>query len=146
MEKYNPAQSIIELTVTPSSGYDFKSITVKDGNGNVIETTKVETNKKYSFIMPESNVTITVNFKLKSSGNTHTIKFFLEDEKTLYKTITVEHGELLEKPEVPGVVTGDYYKYESYVEYWYDSLDPNKEPFDFDSFHLHYHYFLHRQY
>ena len=53
----------VDLTVKANSNYQLKKLTVKDKSGNEIE---VKDNK---FIMPNSDVTITAEFKESSSGN-----------------------------------------------------------------------------
>lgn len=58
----------IEITVTPKSGYRMKTLTVTDANGkNVAVST--DNNGKYSFVMPEGNVTIKVTFVAKSTSS-----------------------------------------------------------------------------
>lgn len=49
----------IPVTWQPDEGYEFESITIVDSNGNNIEFLEDKT-----FIMPESDVTVTVKFKL----------------------------------------------------------------------------------
>lgn len=48
----------VTITVTPDSGYMLDTIEVKDANGNEVSL------KDMSFTMPDSNVTITVTWKL----------------------------------------------------------------------------------
>lgn len=48
----------VTITVTPDSGYMLDTIEVKDANGNEVSL------KDMSFIMPDSDVTITVTWKL----------------------------------------------------------------------------------
>ena len=56
---------IVTITVTPDNGYMLDTIEVKDANGNEVELDEDD----MSFIMPDSNVTITVTWKLKGDVN-----------------------------------------------------------------------------
>lgn len=53
--------SVITLTVTPDSGYELKSLKVRDRMGAEVELTKLE-NGEYSFKMPASSVTVSASF------------------------------------------------------------------------------------
>ena len=53
----------VTITVTPDNGYQLDTIEVKDANGNEVELDEDD----MSFIMPDSNVTITVTFVKVSS-------------------------------------------------------------------------------
>ena len=55
----------VTITVTPDNGYMLDTIEVKDANGNEVELDEDD----MSFIMPDSNVTITVTWKLKGDVN-----------------------------------------------------------------------------
>jgi hypothetical protein len=55
----------VTITVTPDSGYMLNTIEVKDANGNEVELDEDD----MSFIMPDSNVTIRVTWKLKGDVN-----------------------------------------------------------------------------
>ena len=58
----------IEIKVTPNSGYRMKTLTVTDAEGkNVAVST--DNNGKYSFVMPNSNVTVKVTFTAKSTAS-----------------------------------------------------------------------------
>lgn len=52
--------SKVTLTATPDQGYELSAITVKDNKGNAIKVT--ESNGKYTFTMPDSDVTVTAKF------------------------------------------------------------------------------------
>lgn len=54
------AGSPVTLTVTPDKGYKLSSITVTDSKSNAVTVT--EKNGKYSFVMPEGNVTVEAKF------------------------------------------------------------------------------------
>ena len=53
----------VRITVTPDNGYMLDTIEVKDANGNEVSRNDM------SFTMPDSNVTITVTWKLKGDVN-----------------------------------------------------------------------------
>lgn len=57
----------VEIKVTPKSGYEMKTLTVTDANGKNVSVT-TDNNGKYSFVMPESDVTIKVTFGVKSTS------------------------------------------------------------------------------
>ncbi len=62
MDKPNAKKGdTVTLTVTPSNGYQADGVTVKDAKGNVIATTSLG-GGKYSFVMPDSAVTIAAKF------------------------------------------------------------------------------------
>jgi hypothetical protein len=50
----------VTITVTPDNGYMLDTIEVKDANGDEVELDEDD----MSFIMPDSDVTITVTWKL----------------------------------------------------------------------------------
>ena len=54
----------VNITVTPDNGYMLDTIEVKDANGNEVELDEDD----MSFIMPDSNVTIRVTWKLLTSA------------------------------------------------------------------------------
>ncbi len=55
----------VTITVTPDNGYMLDTIEVKDANGNEVELDEDD----MSFIMPDSDVTIRVTWKLKGDVN-----------------------------------------------------------------------------
>ncbi len=55
----------VTLTLSASEGYEFDSISVKDASNNSVETTAVTEGSKYTFVMPESNVTVSASFTPK---------------------------------------------------------------------------------
>ena len=60
---------IIALTATPESGYHFKSIKVTDKDGAAVVLTKDPVDEtKYTFTMPDKNVTVTAEFVRNSSA------------------------------------------------------------------------------
>lgn len=58
----------VEITVTPKSGYRMKTLTVTDSKGNNVSVS-TDNNGKYSFVMPEGNVTVQVTFAAKSTAS-----------------------------------------------------------------------------
>ena len=52
----------ITLTLSANEGYEFGSISVKDASNNDIGTTAVTAGTTYTFVMPESNVTVSATF------------------------------------------------------------------------------------
>ncbi len=55
--------STVTLTITPATGKVLDALTVKDSANNAVSTTTVEAGMKYSFAMPENNVSVTATFK-----------------------------------------------------------------------------------
>ena len=53
----------VTLTLSASEGYEFSTVSVKDAGNVDVETTAVTAGSKYTFTMPESNVTVTATFK-----------------------------------------------------------------------------------
>ena len=56
---------VVTITVAPSDDYELDSISVKDADNNDIAKTTVTAGTRYTFVMPENNVTINVTFKQK---------------------------------------------------------------------------------
>ncbi|MBR6913120.1 MAG: hypothetical protein IKN34_04850, partial [Treponema sp.] len=57
------AGTTVTLTVTLADGYELESITVKDANSADVAVTQDASNKsKYTFTMPESDVTVSATF------------------------------------------------------------------------------------
>ena len=54
------AGDTVMLTITPADGYELESVSVVDSEGNTVTVTET------SFIMPESNVTVSATFKVAS--------------------------------------------------------------------------------
>ena len=54
------AGDTVMLTITPADGYELESVSVVDSEGNAVAVTET------SFIMPESNVTVSATFKVAS--------------------------------------------------------------------------------
>ena len=57
------AGETVTVTITPDEGYSLGSLSVTDENGSAVETTEVTAETKYTFIMPESPVTISARFE-----------------------------------------------------------------------------------
>ncbi|MBP5358052.1 MAG: SUMF1/EgtB/PvdO family nonheme iron enzyme, partial [Treponema sp.] len=53
---------VVTITIAPSNGYVLESLSVKDVDNNDIATTTVTAGTTYTFVMPESNVTVSVTF------------------------------------------------------------------------------------
>ena len=58
----------VEIKVTPKSGYRMKTLTVTDVTGKNV-TVSTDNNGKYTFVMPEGNVTVKVTFTAKSTAS-----------------------------------------------------------------------------
>ena len=56
----------VEIKLTPKSGYRMKTLTVTDAKGNNVSVS-TDNNGKYSFVMPERNVTVKVIFTVKTT-------------------------------------------------------------------------------
>ena len=57
------AGATVTLTVTPATGYQIGTVTVKDANGNTVDFTETgAASGVYTFTMPASNVTVTATF------------------------------------------------------------------------------------
>ena len=65
----------VTLTLAASKGYWFDSIFVKDASNNSVEIVAVTAGTKYTFVMPESNVTVSATFipALPFTGTTYTV-------------------------------------------------------------------------
>ena len=57
----------VEIKVTPKTGYRLKTLTVTDAKGNNVPVS-TDNNGIYSFVMPNSNVTVKVTFTAKSTA------------------------------------------------------------------------------
>ena len=57
------AGETVTVTITPDEGYSLGSLSVTDENGSTVETTEVTAGTTYTFIMPESPVTISARFE-----------------------------------------------------------------------------------
>lgn len=83
--------SKVMIAVTPNTGYEIDTLSVKDNKGSSIELTN-EGNGKYTFIMPASRVTVDVTFKPISTSSAH----FTDAPSGVYYydavTWAVEHG------------------------------------------------------
>lgn len=58
------AGTLITVTCSPSSAYQFSSISIVKQDGTTVGYTTVTSGSKYTFIMPSSNVTVNVNYSL----------------------------------------------------------------------------------
>ena len=56
----------VEIKVTPKSGYRMKTLTVTDVTGKNV-TVSTDNNGKYTFVMPEGNVTVKATFTVKTT-------------------------------------------------------------------------------
>lgn len=57
------AGETFKVTATPNADYELVAITVKDAEGNTVEPTDAST---HTYTMPESNVTVSATFKVKT--------------------------------------------------------------------------------
>ena len=58
----------VEIKVAPKTGYRMKTLTVTDAKGNHVPVS-TDNNGNYSFVMPNSDVTIKVTFTAKSTSS-----------------------------------------------------------------------------
>lgn len=58
----------VTITVRPSDGYVLDALTVKDANGKEVTLTKVD-DTTYTFIMPETKVTVDATFKAAGAAD-----------------------------------------------------------------------------
>ncbi len=58
----------VQVTVTPKSGYRMKTLSVTDAKGNNVSVS-TDNNDKYSFVMPEGDVTVQVTFTAKYTAS-----------------------------------------------------------------------------
>ncbi len=56
----------VTLTVAPAEGYELGTLTAKDAKGNTVALTKVS-DTEYTFVMPDSNVTVSATFVEKNA-------------------------------------------------------------------------------
>jgi len=99
----------VTLTVSPNTGCYLDSLTVKDGNNNDITVTDG------TFIMPDSFVTVTANFKVY----TYTVNFVI-DGVTVETDENVPYGDL---PVFNGVIPETYFD-ENGMEYRFAGWTP----------------------
>ena len=82
------AGASVTLTATPADGYELEAITVKDANSADVAVTQDTSNKsKYTFTMPESNVTVSATFTV-IPPTTYTVTV----------ASTIEHGSVSASP------------------------------------------------
>lgn len=75
----------VTITVTPDTGYELDTLTVVDANGKNVTATEKE-NNKYTFIMPETKVTVSVDFsKIAESEAAPAITFTDVAETAWYR-------------------------------------------------------------
>ena len=86
----------VTLTLTANAGYQFDSISVKDASNNNVQTTAVTAGTKYTFVMPESNVTVSASFTPESNaatGYTVGISEGIENGSVSTDKLTAQKGE-----------------------------------------------------
>ena len=76
----------VTLTLTANAGYKFGSVSVKDASNNSVQTTAVTAGTKYTFVMPESNVSVSASFTANTSALPGTVE--MVDVITSSTTIT----------------------------------------------------------
>lgn len=67
----------VTVTVTPDEGYILDTLTVTDGSGR--ELTLTEKDGKYTFLMPDSEVTVTATFRMKEESTDNPFADVAED-------------------------------------------------------------------
>ena len=82
----------VNVRVFPDEGHELDTITVKDASGKEVE---IKTDDGIFFIMPDTDVTVTVRFK----PSVYTIRFFVDGE--LYHSATYNHGDAIAVPDTP---------------------------------------------
>ena len=86
--------SEITFTITPNQGYELSLLEIKDLNNNTIEYQPTDNSNEYSFIMPDSDVTITTVYeKVKSSINVEIVNETENLNIELNDVTSVEVGE-----------------------------------------------------
>ncbi len=73
----------VTVRVQPDKGYELDAITAKDADGNTVALTK-NADGTYSFVQPETGVTVTVTFKQKEKSD----------------SVEIAEGEITARPEV----------------------------------------------
>ena len=58
----------VTITVSPDKGYEVSNVTVKDSKGSTIQLTD-QGNGKYTFVMPDSAVSVSASFAASSTGS-----------------------------------------------------------------------------
>lgn len=86
----------VEVSIYPNDGYLFKSIEVKDADGNTVATTRTNkdgSNYTYSFLMPAKSVNVTVTFReyinidiIRSIPNGCELKEFSRNTTSIYSS------------------------------------------------------------
>ncbi len=107
--------SAVTLTVTPDEGYEVASVTLGTDALTAADGT-------YSFAMPASDATLTIQLRLKS----YTVTFVDESGATLSEQ-TVTHGSAAQQPETPAMENTAQYTYT--FDGWYSDDDV----YDFDT-------------
>lgn len=102
-------ESTVTIAVTPNEAYMVDEVSV---SGNISVTDNGD--NTYTFTMPASDVTVTVNMAAKP---TYTIRFI--DNGSIISTQTVYEGDLASKPEDP-TPCNDY----TFVGWWTAEIDP----------------------
>ena len=92
----------VTLTLAANAGYKFGSISVKDASNNSVDTTAVTAGTEYTFVMPESNVTVSATFTATSyavsvstgieNGSVSTDRQTAQKGQTVTLTLTANAG------------------------------------------------------
>ena len=88
---------IVTLTLTASENYKLGSISVKDASNNIIETTAVSAGTTYTFVMPESNVSVSATFKSIIEGIEGSQVFIEGRNITIRPTLWASDHEVTQK-------------------------------------------------
>lgn len=101
------AGTLITVTCSPSSAYQFSSISIVKQDGTTVSYTTVTSGSRYTFIMPSSNVTVNVNYSLIP---TYSISLSASGGSVrANKTSGIRAGETITLTMTPNA----YYKYQS---------------------------------
>ena len=80
---------VVDVTVTSNEGYVFKSIDVKNADGNLVACnlkSMTETQRIYSFSMPASSVTVTVAFELRPTEEPDPLPYIRSNGQQAFNT------------------------------------------------------------
>ncbi|MBR1740308.1 MAG: InlB B-repeat-containing protein, partial [Lachnospiraceae bacterium] len=92
----------VTLTVTPDSGYELDTLTgIYSGMGLVNTTQDSQNENKYTFEMPDADVTVSATFKEAASSPTNYTVTFDAKGGSAVASATVESGNKVSKPTNP---------------------------------------------
>lgn len=101
------AGTLMTVTCSPNSAYQFSSISIVKQDGTTVSYTTVTSGSRFTFIMPSSNVTVNVNYSLIP---TYSISLSASGGSVrANKTSGIRAGETITLTMTPNA----YYKYQS---------------------------------